>query len=163
MKPHKTSAKTNRTDWVTPREILDPLGPFDLDPCCSAVMPWRPAGRMISLPEDGLAAEWSGRVWLNPPYGNAQNPWLEKLAHHGDGIALVPASTESKGRFFKYVWGVAAGVFFTKGRVRFYLPDGTRPEYGINQACCLIAYGWMNWAAILSSGIDGAAVMEVGR
>ena len=28
-------------DWITPRCIIDALGPFDLDPCASATQPWQ--------------------------------------------------------------------------------------------------------------------------
>jgi hypothetical protein len=28
---------------LTPRWIIDALGPFDLDPCAATVRPWRPS------------------------------------------------------------------------------------------------------------------------
>ncbi len=156
---HKSNSRKNRTDWVTPPEILASLGAFDLDPCCPLTMPWKTADLMLSEPTDGFGHVWSGRVWLNPPYGRAQDRWLAKLSRHGDGVALVPASTETK-RFRKYVWGHAAGVCFVAGRIRFYLPDGSRPKNSINQACCLVAYGARNLMALIRSGL-GTVVTEV--
>lgn len=39
----------NATDrWLTPPEIIEALGPFNLDPACEPVMPWRTAGIMVS-------------------------------------------------------------------------------------------------------------------
>jgi hypothetical protein len=30
--------------WITPKHIIDALGPFDLDPCASDPRPWDCAG-----------------------------------------------------------------------------------------------------------------------
>ena len=112
------------TTWLTPRWILDALAKFDLDPCCPPEMPWRTARRMIQQPEDGLAAEWAGRVWLNPPYGRGMEKWMEKMAKHRNGIALVFARTDTQW-FHNHVVGHAWSVLFLKRRVRFCYPDGT--------------------------------------
>jgi hypothetical protein len=74
---HQSAAMKSDT-WLTPPEWIDKLGPFDLDPCCPPEMPWQTATRMISLPEDGLDAEWSGRVWLNPPFGREAIKWVAR-------------------------------------------------------------------------------------
>lgn len=45
--------------WLTPKPIIDALGPFNLDPCAAPIpRPWRTADAHICLPEDGLAADW---------------------------------------------------------------------------------------------------------
>ena len=120
------SAHAKSTTYLTPPEILAPLGAFDLDPCAApSPRPWPTAARHIELPEDGLAAEWSGRVWCNPPFGREAAAWLAKMAQHGNGIALVPARTETA-MFYQSVWGVAAGVLFLRGRPHFYRADGSR-------------------------------------
>lgn len=56
--------------WITPRNIVDALGPFDLDPCaCQLGQPWPMGARSYTLPgENGLLLPWKGRVFLNPPY-----------------------------------------------------------------------------------------------
>ena len=51
-------------DWLTPPEILEALGPFDMDPCASQFQPWRTAVQQFTIEDDGLAREWRGRVWL---------------------------------------------------------------------------------------------------
>lgn len=62
-------SKKNSTDeWYTPKEIIDALGEFDLDPCAPMRPLWRTARVMYNKEQDGLKQEWEGRVWLNPPY-----------------------------------------------------------------------------------------------
>lgn len=109
--------------WLTPPAIKLPLGEFDLDPC--AAPGWPTAIEMWMPPRDGLAHGWSGRVWLNPPYGRETGKWLAKLAAHGNGIALVFARTETR-MFAEHVWPRAQGVLFLRGRPHFHLPDGAR-------------------------------------
>lgn len=59
----------NTTDeWYTPKEIIDALGKFDLDPCAPVKPLWQTATQMYNKNHDGLTKDWVGRVWLNPPY-----------------------------------------------------------------------------------------------
>jgi len=136
------SAHAHTVTWLTPRFILDALGPFDLDPCAAPEpRPWPTATRHIALPQDGLAAPWgSDRVYLNPPYGADTWRWLYKLAHHGRGTALIFARTETSG-FFETVWDRATGLLFLRGRLTFHLPDGTLPRANGGAPSVLVAYG----------------------
>lgn len=137
------SARMKSDTWLTPPEILRPLGEFDLDPCCPDSMPWPTARRMISLPVDGLSIPWTGRVWLNPPFGNKAALWLAKLADHGNGIALVPARTETR-MFYSHVWPRASAVCFIRGRPHFHFADGVRASANSGAPIALIAYGDQN-------------------
>ena len=77
---------TGEKTWLTPPEIINALGPFDLDPCCPPTMPWRTATQMVHWPDDGLKIDWTGkRVWLNPPYGREAVPFLRKMAENKTG------------------------------------------------------------------------------
>lgn len=105
--------------WLTPPAIIESLGPFDMDPCAHPDN--KTAKRLVVLPEDGLAAEWNGRVWCNPPYGLGIQKWLEKLADHGDGIALVFARTDT--RWFHSVCERASALLFLRRRIHFMKPD----------------------------------------
>lgn len=89
------SARMKNDEWLTPPEILAKLGTFDLDPCAPECRPWDTAAKHYSKPQDGLQQPWTGRVWLNPPFGRQAVQWLRKLVEHGNGIALVPARTET--------------------------------------------------------------------
>lgn len=140
--------------WLTPPQIVRALGPFDLDPCCPPSMPWATAGRMLTEVEDGLRTPWSGRVWLNPPYGPQTGSWLRRLADHGDGIALVFARTETE-MFFAQVWGRADAVFFLRGRIHFHHGDGRRATHNSGAPSVLIAYGRQNADRLLATDLDG--------
>jgi hypothetical protein len=141
--------------WLTPPEILKSLGSFDLDPCAPAVRPWDTAARHISLPDDGLQVAWNGRVWCNPPFGAEAARWLAKLAKHGNGIALIPARTETR-MFFDNVWEGehrAHAVCFLRKRPHFHLPDGTRAPFNSGAPICLVAYGRVNAMCLWGSGL----------
>jgi hypothetical protein len=153
------SAAAKSVDWLTPPDILRRLGRFDLDPCCPSNMPWATADCMITENENGLHGEWWGRVWLNPPFGREAVRWLRKLRDHGNGIALIPARTETV-MFYECVWGVADGVLFLQGRPHFHRPDGTRAPFNSGAPIALVAYGTANLNALLHSGL-GAVVKQV--
>jgi hypothetical protein len=152
------SARADTTTWLTPPELIEKLGPFDLDPCAApSPRPWPTASRHIELPEDGLSADWSGHIWLNPPYSFAAWKWLDKLAAHGDGIALIFARTETAG-FVSQVWEKATGVLFLHGRLYFYRPDGSRAGANSGAPSCLVAYGQRAAEKLMTADITGTYV-----
>lgn len=141
------SAHTRRkgltTDsWITPRWILDRVGPFELDPCACSPQPWPTADHMVTIDEDGLLCLWNGFVWCNPPYGRSLGIWLERMAIHNNGIALVFARTDTRA-FHDHVWPVASSLLFLRGRVTFCLPSGESAPLGHNSGgpSVLIGYG----------------------
>lgn len=144
--------------WLTPPEIIGALGPFDLDPCAApSPRPWPTAARHIELPECGLTAEWSGRVWLNPPFGSYTGQWLGRMALHGNGIALTFARTDTH-MFRQHVWPHASAVLFLHGRPKFYRPDGVQAAGNSGGPIVLIAYGQANADALRASGLPGAVL-----
>lgn len=51
----------NTTDeWYTPKEIIDALGKFDLDPCAPVNPLWQTAEIMYNKNQDGLTKKWIG-------------------------------------------------------------------------------------------------------
>jgi hypothetical protein len=135
-------SKPNRGDtdeWLTPPDLIDALGPFDLDPCAHPQQFYRTASRMISPPNDGLAAAWDGLVWLNPPFSQMRK-WLPKLVASGNGIALAAARTEVERWFWPYIWEAADAVLFLRGRLYFHRPDGST-EGNAGHGSVLAAYG----------------------
>ncbi len=148
------SARMKNDEWLTPPEILERLGRFDLDPCAPSWdrRPWSTAAHHFSVQDDGLSCMWNGRVWCNPPFGREAVKWLRKLAAHGDGIALIPARTETA-MFYECVWGVADAVLFIKGRPHFYYIDGSRAPFNSGAPICLVAYGKRNAEALEKSGL----------
>lgn len=152
---HSKSSNTN--EWLTPPWLLEKLGSFDLDPCAPINRLWATAKKHYTIEDNGLALPWSGRVWLNPPYSDA-DIWLEKLRRHGNGVALIFARTETS-MFFQHVWGAADGLLFLKGRVVFYYPDGTIAPGNSGAPSVLVAYGADNVNYLYRSNIEGAFIL----
>ena len=147
---------TGKEDWLTPPSIIRACGPFDLDPCSPMPRPWDTAKTHYTLADNGLTKPWFGRVWLNPPYGNQTDKWMQMLAQHGNGIALIFARTET-GSFFPWVWDYAAAILFIRGRLRFWTKEG-REGGTAGAPSVLIAYGENNVTALEKSGIGGRLV-----
>lgn len=125
-------------DYLSDPVLVGALGPFDTDPCCPRRMPWRTAATMICRPADGLKVQWRGRVWLNPPFGNPE-PWLQRMVVHGNGIALLPARTDT-GFFQACVLADAWSVLFIRQRLRFFLPSGNPAAGKYPGGLALVAY-----------------------
>jgi len=143
-----------KDEWLTPPEILARLGEFDLDPCAPMhnIRPWETAKKHYCKEENGLQQQWSGRVWLNPPFGKVAVNWLRRMAKHGNGIALIPARTETA-MFYECVWGAAHAVLFIKGRPHFHHVSGERASFNSGAPICLVAYGQENVYALRRSNL----------
>lgn len=145
--------------YLTPPEWIKALGPFDIDPCCPPMMPWKTAEEMLSLPTDGLSAPWNGRMWLNPPFGQKWLRWMRRLAQeHRNGIGLIAARTETTA-FYSVLWGAADALCFVKGRPHFYRLDGTPHPFNSGAPIVLAAYGQENVAALYRANL-GVVVEE---
>lgn len=146
------SAKMKNDEWLTPPEIINRLGQFDIDPCAPINRPWSTASNHYTIEDDGLSKDWIGRVWLNPPFGREAIKWMRKLADHGNGIALIPARTETA-MFYETVWGQADSVLFIKGRPHFHFVTGKRADFNSGAPICLIAYGESNTRVLMDSNL----------
>lgn len=154
------SASMLKDEWLTPPEILRALGEFDLDPCAPVKRPWPTAAEHYTIEDNGLAQPWHGRVWCNPPYGLEAARWLDRLAQHGNGIALIFARTETR-MFFDHVWRRADAVLFIEGRLHFHHVDGSRAAANAGAPSCLVAYGSANRRALSDAqdrGIKGRLI-----
>lgn len=126
MSMHQTTIGKSQVH-LTPRWILDPLGRFFFDPCASSPRPWD-IGTDLNYTEadNGLTKPWpeKKRGWLNPPFHRYQIArWLQRMAEHNNGIALVHARTETD--WFDLVWRGASSLFFLSQRVIFLREDGS--------------------------------------
>lgn len=118
-KPY-TDAKNWSNDYLSPPELVWSLGTFDLDPACPSNMPWETATTMLS--EKGLTTEWTGRVWMNPPYRGVL-PWVEKFVANNRGICLLNGrSTET--RATQLAMKNASAILFPAKRLTFFKPTG---------------------------------------
>jgi hypothetical protein len=158
--------KAQKEEWITPRHIIDALGPFDLDPCSSIVRPWPTADTHFTREDNGLMKPWAGMIWMNPPYGNQTQRWFRRMVEHGNGIALTFARTETK-MFFESVWGKASANFFIKKRLIFLDTQGNpkldkhgRPQ-GAGAPSVLIAYGPEAYARLVKAKLQGWFISQL--
>lgn len=151
------SAAMQRDEWLTPPHVLAALGAFDLDPCSPRVRPWPTASNHYTVNDNGLAKPWAGRVWMNPPYGTETARWMERLADHGQGTALIFARTETA-TFFPWVWEHATALLFLKGRLHFHFVDGSRAPANAGAPSVLIAYGRRDADVLKGCGLPGRFV-----
>lgn len=156
---HEKPITGEKVDWYTPSWIFEALGlEFDIDPCApQGGLPWIPAKHFCSLPKDGLALEWRGRIWCNPPYGPATKLWLERMGQHRNGVSLVFARTDTE--WYHLYAKPADAILFLEGRVKFVDRSGEPPmvfdkrsgkfrESGPGCGSMLVAWGEENVAAL---------------
>jgi hypothetical protein len=142
-------------DHITPKWLIDAIGPFDLDPCAADPRPWDCA--RINWSTHGLEREWPQDLFtfLNPPYDRYQvAEWVHRLAQHGNGIALLHARCEA--RWFEPVWQHAAAILFLGDRIYFHKPDGTRHPANSGEPPVLACFGDQAVSRLRRSGIGGA-------
>jgi phage N-6-adenine-methyltransferase len=132
-KPRGTQG-TGENEWYTPADIIQAartvLGVIDLDPASSEHAQLTvQALRFFTLVDDGLAQEWHGNVWLNPPYAQPDiADFADKMiAEVGAGrvkSAIMLTHNYTDTAWFQKLARAATSVCFTRGRVRFVSPSG---------------------------------------
>jgi hypothetical protein len=147
-----------QTRWLTPPSIVEALGIFDLDPCGAPGHILAANTYLEEDGQDGLTLPWSGRVWLNPPYGKEAEAFLRRLADHGSGTALIFARTETR-VFVEQVWGRATAILFIKGCLTFIDASGAKAVANSGAPSCLVAYGAEDARLLAASSIQGHFVV----
>jgi len=154
----KSQQIKKNNEWIPPLWILKALGEFDLNPCTPTVRPWSTSKYHYYL--GGLDKDWFGRVFLNPPFERYERPkWMKKMALHGNGIILLPATMETQA-FKDHVWGKCDGILILSRRPHFYYTDGTKATANSGCGFVLVAYGKSNFEILKRSGL-GYAVIQV--
>jgi site-specific DNA-methyltransferase (adenine-specific) len=123
-KRHKLAVhfSSQTCEWATPQVLFDRLHArygFTLDACATADNAKCPV--YFTRDEDELTQTWTGRVWMNPPYGREIAGWMRKAWEAAQSTAelvvcLVPARTDTA---WWHEWATRGEVEFLAGRVRF--------------------------------------------
>ena len=106
----ETLTSQQSDEWSSPRELVEPLDDavdgFDLDPCSGAeTSPF--AEETYTEDDDGLAQEWFGDVWVNPPYSDMDG-WTEKATTEAQRDAVDSIFYLCKGDSSTNWWQLAA-------------------------------------------------------
>jgi phage N-6-adenine-methyltransferase len=122
---------------ATPPELMEYIneqwGPFDLDVCASEDNAKAP--RCFTEAEDGLAREWFGRCYMNPPHGGGLADWVAKAmeeAARGRAVyvvALLPVRMDKE--WYNSVLHASEVVFLEGGIVFEGAEDAERYPFAV--------------------------------
>lgn len=162
-RPHVANNSGNN-EWYTPAEYIEAarkaMGSIDTDPASNDIAnKVVKAEKYYTIETDGLAHDWHGNVWMNPPYSSDLiTKFIEKLKeqreNYEQAIILVNNATETQ--WFYEIVKIASAVCFPKSRVKFYMPDGKTGAplqgqavlyVGNNTEKFISAFGGIGWTA----------------
>jgi phage N-6-adenine-methyltransferase len=117
-------------DWFTPRKYIDAVrllwnGTIDLDPASHPIaQEWIKAERFYTQEDNGLAREWHGRVFLNPPYSRDKiDKFICKMIHEimSDHVeaAVILTHSYTDTAWFHALFPLMTAVCFVKTRIAF--------------------------------------------
>jgi len=106
---------------------------------------WVPAKRYFTQFDDALGQDWTGRIWMNPPFSKV-TPWVEKFILHGNGVTLLPIA---KSKFIDLITNASDGMVMLPAYMKFKGPN----KLGmIRFPCGLFAIGEENVEGIAKVG-----------
>lgn len=108
-------------EWATPQEVFDALNmefDFTIDVCATPEN--AKCDRFFTEKENGLAQEWAGSVWCNPPYGRAIKLWIRKgyesSLKGATVVMLIPSNT---GTSWWHEYVMKGEIWLIRGRLKF--------------------------------------------
>ena len=151
-------------EWYTPSEVTEAaravMGGIDLDPAsCAFAQKTVQATKFYSAEDDGLAQPWSGRIFLNPPYGAACPKFVAKALEEFEAGSVTAAVLLLNGysydtRWFRPLWRHL--LAFGDGRVSFYNPLGEPGRPSTASVFVYLGPDWQRFAEVF--GKFGAVV-----
>lgn len=110
-------------EWSTPQPLFNALNAtyrFDLDVCATPEN--AKCERFYTKEDDAFTKPWTGRVWMNPPYGREIGRWVQR-AHLAAAqkeaeivCCLLPARTDTRWWWDSCIKG---RIYFLRGRLKF--------------------------------------------
>ena len=135
-------AFTGNPEWYTPAEYVElareVMGAIDVDPASNVIAQETvKAATFYTVAQNGLAQEWRGRVWLNPPYSQPEiGHFVDKLVAEITACRTVEAimltNNSADTAWFQKAARNADAICFTRGRIRFVSPtsESQSPRQG---------------------------------
>lgn len=121
MSVNKGLFTSNKSTWETPQDFFDKLNEefnFDLDVCADAEN--TKCEKYFSKEIDGLAQEWTGTCWMNPPYGREIGNWIKKAYESSLSgatvVCLLPSRTDTR---WWHDYCMKGEIRFVRGRLKF--------------------------------------------
>lgn len=114
---------SSQTDeWETPQWLFDELHKefnFTADVCATSQN--AKCEHYFTKSQDGLEMDWSGRCWMNPPYGREIGKWIKKAYEEVQRgvplvVCLLPSRTDTK---WWHDYCMKGEIRFLKGRLKF--------------------------------------------
>ena len=112
---------SNRQDWSTPWDFytkLDAEFHFTLDACATAKNTKHP--NYFSPEDDALTKNWTGIIFMNPPYGRGIIKWVRKAYEEAQAgatvVCLLPARTDTA---WFHDFCKKGDITFVRGRIKF--------------------------------------------
>jgi phage N-6-adenine-methyltransferase len=120
--PSNVHFMSQTEEWPTPQKFFEAvnaeLGPLELDVCATPENAKCP--RYYTKADDGLKQTWTGKCWMNPPYGRVIGEWMRKAYESAQAgamvVCLVPARTDTA---WWHDYAAKGEVRFIRGRLKF--------------------------------------------
>jgi ParB family chromosome partitioning protein len=123
---------SGENEWYTPEKFIEAarsvMGSIDIDPASSELANKTVKATVFFSKDDcGLNRDWSGNVWMNPPYAQPlMNDFaaklVEQLPNINAAIVLVNNATETK--WFQSMSQESAAICFPETRIKFVDVNG---------------------------------------
>jgi ParB-like chromosome segregation protein Spo0J len=132
IKKAHVAHNSGKNEWYTPEKFITAarkvMGSIDFDPASNEIANKTVGATVYKTKDDsGLDVDWSGNVWMNPPYAQPlirqfAEKIVEQLPNIHQGIVLVNNATETK--WFQHMAERASALCLISSRVKFLDPDG---------------------------------------
>jgi len=110
------------------------MGKIDLDPCSNPkAQQVVKARNYYTINDNGLERDWSGCVWVNPPYSKESGgpmPWIEKaLSSDGVECCMILTNAGVSPAWWQKAAGSSGRVLFFNKRIQFNNVKGKGNRY----------------------------------
>lgn len=112
---------SNTCEWETPKELFEAINEkfnFETDVCATSENAKCPF--FYTRDMDGLAQEWTGNCWMNPPYGSEISQWVKKAYESAKNgatvVCLLPSRTDTR---WWHDYCMKGKIEFIRGRIKF--------------------------------------------